>query len=98
MDIPYLASIGNGEYPSGATTLLHIPQEPQGRYLMRLRGHINVHKERCKLLSCPGHRIRVDVRGKYIYASLDIMFLKHNLVWLENISMAFEKKTLMNCF
>lgn len=59
---------------------------------MGLRGHIDVHKERCKLLSSAGHGTRADARGKYIYASQDIMFLKHNLVWLENIFMAFEKK------
>lgn len=91
MDPPYLAPVGNREYPSGATTLLHIPQEPQGRHLVGLRGHIDIHKERCKLLSSPGHRIRADVRGKHIHASQDIIFLKHNLVWVENISMAFQR-------
>ena len=93
MDTPYLAPIGNGEYPSGASTLLHIPQEPQGRHLVGFRGHIDIHKERCKLPSSPGHRTRAEVRSKYVHASQDIIFLKHNLAWLENSSIAFEKKT-----
>lgn len=72
MDTSYLASVGNGEYPSGASTLFHVPQEPQGRHLMGFRGHIDIHKERCKLPSSPGHRTRV--RSKCIRASHDIIF------------------------
>lgn len=72
MDTSYLAPVGNGEYPSGASTLFHVPQEPQGRHLMGFRGHIDIHEERCKLPSSPGHRTRV--RSRYIHASHDIIF------------------------
>lgn len=69
MDTPYLAPVGNREYPGGASTLLHIPQKPQGRHFVGFGGHIDIYKERCKPFSSPGHRIRAEVRSKYLPAS-----------------------------
>lgn len=47
MDTSYLARLTNGEYPSGASTLFHVPQEPQGE-LNRFRGHIIRRDANCR--------------------------------------------------
>lgn len=42
----YLSSVSGGEDPHGSTALFHIPEEPQGRYLVGFRGHIHVDEQR----------------------------------------------------
>lgn len=43
--VQYLSSVGGGENPHGPSTLLDVPEEPQGRHLVGFRGHVHVHKQ-----------------------------------------------------
>lgn len=47
----HLSSIGGGENPHGAAALLHVPEEPESRHLVGLRGHVDVDKQSGKLTS-----------------------------------------------
>lgn len=83
MDTPYLAPVGNREYPGGASTLLHIPQEPESRDLMGLRGDTQVHKKGGQLLRRSAQeetRAKLANTGEHLLHSLGI-YSSNKLTW-----------------
>lgn len=45
----HLSSIGGGENPHGPSALFDVPEKPEGRHLVGLRGHVHVDKQGAEL-------------------------------------------------
>lgn len=41
----HLSSVSGGENPHDPSALLHVPEKPEGRHLVGLRGHVHVDKQ-----------------------------------------------------
>jgi len=54
----YLPSIACCEYSRCPSTLLHVPQKPQGRDLVGFRSDIHIHKESCETLGSTAAKTR----------------------------------------
>lgn len=77
----YLPSIGCGDDPGCAPTLLHIPQEPERRDLMSLCSDTQVHKESGQLLGRSAQeetRAQLANGGGHLH-TLDVVLAIHFL-------------------